>query len=418
MKLLLANSTAYPTIGGVENSLLFIAKELMRQGHTVRIMAFRFKQNDPTYIEHDGIPIYRYDRTCERWPHRQFSSISKAAQIAFKDLIRIYTPDAVWSRSAPVGLGIRQAGYKGPLLQIFPTNAKMNCRGLFFHTQGLPLKRRLLFLGLWPLAYTANKNVENSLATQCTAVAFSENMRQQLIKDFPPSVTECHVIFPGVDHTRFSPESGTHYIKTIEKQYGLDRREPYVLYVGRLSTAKNIPLLIRAICKLKDRVKLLLVGSGPEEARLKTFAGKNGVADRVVFVGTQDQMLPGFYAISHVTVLPTIIESFGQVYLESLACGTPAVGFGGDGHRVMTATQEIIRDGFTGSVVAPTTGEALAAGIASILDQNEGDYSTMSRQCREHVVKRFTWRQFVERALALSSKGEEYITKESNGVTT
>ncbi len=143
MKILLANLTAYPTIGGVENSLLFIADELTKQGHAAQILAFRSHKNDPIYTEHKGIPIHRYDRPVERWPHRQFSSISKATKTAFPLLSDTYSPDAVWSRSAPVGLGIRQAGYQGPLLQIFPTNARMNSRGLFLHTKGFPLKQRL-----------------------------------------------------------------------------------------------------------------------------------------------------------------------------------------------------------------------------------------------------------------------------------
>ncbi len=180
------------------------------------------------------------------------------------------------------------------------------------------------------------------------------------------------------------------------------RKETYVLYVGRLSTAKNLPLLINAISKLKNHAKLLLVGSGPEESRLKTCAKKYGVADRVLFLGAQDQLLPGFYAISRVTVLPSIIESFGQVYLESLSCGTPAVGFAGDGKRVLTASAEIIRDEETGCTTRKINEIGLSEKIDWILNLEKNDYAKMKLRARADVLSRFSWHSFVQSALDLS----------------
>jgi glycosyltransferase involved in cell wall biosynthesis len=161
-------------------------------------------------------------------------------------------------------------------------------------------------------------------------------------------------------------------------------------------------MLMDAVMALQYKAKLVIVGSGRDEDRLKEYARKIGLAGRVVFAGTHDEMLPGFYAMSRVCVLPTTIESFGQVYLESLASGTPVVGFGGDGRRVLTATGEIIRDGETGVVARDISADALASGIDSILDLDDDDYDRMSRLCREDVTDRFSWKNFVQCALELS----------------
>ena len=405
MRILLANTTAYPVIGGVENSLRFIGRELLRAGHEVRIFCLQMSPSEPLRMEHEGMEIIRHPYRPERWPHARLRGTVDAAREGSPAAIREFQPDAVWSRSAPVGQGIRAGGFQGPLLQIFPTNAKMNCRGLYLQTRGLPWMRRLMLLGLWPSAWFSSARLERSLARQCTSVAFSENMRRQLLAGFPPDARECQVIPPGVDHEVYSPENGARYFPELTREFGIHPGEPLVLYVGRLSIAKHIPMLIDALALLKVPARLVLVGSGSDEANLRDYAARRGMAERVVFAGSHSEKLPGFYAISRVSVLPTTTESFGQVYLESLACGTPAVGFAGDGKRVLTATSEILRDGETGGVATRVCASALAEKLDEILSMDQDAYEVMSVRARADVMARFSWHVFVERALALSGTG-------------
>lgn len=406
MRILLTNTTAYPTIGGVENSLRFIGRELIQAGHQVQIFCLQLSPDQPLRMEHEGVEIVRHPCPAERWPHARLRKAVETAQIAAPGVLARFQPDAVWSRSVAVGAGIRRSGYAGPLLQIFSTNATMNCRGLYLQTRGLPWKRRLMLLGLWPLEYIPASRLERELARNCEAIAFSQTMRAQLLAGLPGYAGPCHVIPPGVDHAIYSPENGARYFARIKKEYDISPGDPVVLYVGRLSTPKHLPLLLETLTRLGRNVKLLLVGNGPDEARLRAYGDKLGIGERLVFAGAHHEMLPGFYAISRVSVLSTTTESFGQVYLESLASGTPAVGFAGDGNRVLTATSEIIRDGQTGAVVKTVSAEALASGIQSILSLNDDDYVAMAQRARADAVERYSWRQFVTSALAVTAASD------------
>ncbi|MEM7475785.1 MAG: glycosyltransferase family 4 protein, partial [Planctomycetota bacterium] len=336
-----------------------------------------------------------------RWPHQQLINRVRAARVGSAGIIRKFEPDAIWSRSVAIGAGLRKGGFKGKLLQIFPTNARMDSKA-FLQTNGLSFTRRATLLALWPSAYAASSYYERLLAKQCELVTFSKNMRQQLLASLPQDVGTCTVIRPGVDSSLFSPEQGAKHFDVIRETYGLQRDELIVLYVGRLSRAKNIPMLLDAVKLLKSKVKLVLVGDGTERQSLECYAQAIGLADRLVFAGEQREWLPGFYALSRVFVLPTITESFGHVFLEALSCGTPAVGFGGNGKDVLTATREIICHGESGRVAEYPTAPELAQELDAILSLSKSDYSAMSQAARRNVVDRFTWQRFVSEAIELS----------------
>jgi glycosyltransferase involved in cell wall biosynthesis len=402
MKILLASGAAYPRIGGVENSLIFMGRELLRAGHEVKIFCFQTLPDEPLCMEHEGIEIIRVPFLPVRWPHAQHLRAVETAQRGIQHVLEEFRPHAIWSRYDAVSLGILRSGYKGRLIHVFCTNARMQCRGTYLQTHGFPLKRRIRRMLIWPSVYFVFSRLERELVRRCESVVFSENMRKQLLDRYSKEICSCHMIPPGVDSDLFSPENGSRYFHIIESRYGLSRSEPIVLYVGRLESEKQIPMLMDAVASLPNRTKLVLVGSGAEEKRLVQYAKKIGFSDQLLFAGSQREMLPGFYAISRVCVLPTTTESFGQVLLESLASGTPAIGFAGDGRKILTATNEIIRDGQTGAVANKVNATALAEKIDSILSLDENDYNSMSQRARHDVCERFSWERFVTCVLALS----------------
>ena len=400
MRILLVSGAAYPSIGGIESSLLHIGKELINDGHQVKIFCFQISKNEPLRHTHEGIEIIRCGRYIpSRWPPTNMKRFVELTCSDIKPLLLKYRPDAIWSRYAPAGLGVVKAGYDGTLIHIFSTTANLKSKGTFLNTAGMPLKRRLLFLGAWPFCYRASFTIDSELIKNCQPVVFSNMMRDQLQKSYGDIANKTKVLFPGVDSERFSKEAGLRQIEKITDEYGLDLRQPLILCVGRLSVEKDVNMLLDAIPHLQNQARVVLVGSGPEESRIREYIKVKGIEGKVVMVGQQYELLPGFYSIAKVCVLPTYIESFGQVYLESLACGTPVVGFGADGKKAINATREIVIDGETGCIVNDLSPAALAGGIDRILSLSDVAYQQMSDRATSDVKQRFTWKTFVDSVL-------------------
>jgi len=399
MRILFANGSAYPAIGGVENSLRYMAVEM---GHRVKLFCFR-EDGEPDCIEHEGVEIIGVRKAQSKIPHRRQTLMTAATSREILPLLKAFKPDQVWCRNTSVGLGIARCTDRIPIYQIFCTTASMESRGNYLNNPGMYLPKRLAFFLYMPVAYKVYLRAEREFLQKCHPIVFSQNMRQEIMRCHPKQNLEIAVIPPGVDNTVFSPKRGKKQLGEIERQYGLSNKTPFVLYVGRFSRAKNIPLLIQSITRLTKPTSLILVGDGYDEPRLRAYAKKLGLSQRIHFVGRQEELLPGFYTLARVTALTTTIESFGQVYLESMACGTPVVGFAGGGRRVLTATDEIIQDGKTGGVVREVSTNALAEKINWILSLSQKNYAAMSRCAREDVGARFSWRRFVVDALALSS---------------
>ncbi|GAA0589037.1 glycosyltransferase [Actinomadura livida] len=107
------------------------------------------------------------------------------------------------------------------------------------------------------------------------------------------------------------------------RRLGIAPDERIVGAVGRLVPTKRFDLLVEAVAPLRG-VRLLLVGTGPERARLERLARDLGATGRVLFAGgTSD--VAGALAAMDVLAAPSVQESFGLAVLEGLAAGLPVL---------------------------------------------------------------------------------------------
>jgi glycosyltransferase involved in cell wall biosynthesis len=136
---------------------------------------------------------------------------------------------------------------------------------------------------------------------------------------------------------------------------------PVLLYVGRFTEVKRLPLLIEAYARAQPgfsrRAPLVLVGGFPGE-----WEGEHPL-DAIRRVGARDVFLagwhghdelPAFLAASDVVVLPSVREQFGQVLVEGMACGLPAIAVDAFG------PSRIVAHGETGWLVEPDDEVSLA----------------------------------------------------------
>jgi phosphatidylinositol alpha 1,6-mannosyltransferase len=176
----------------------------------------------------------------------------------------------------------------------------------------------------------------------------------------------CYLMQRGVDTDLFSPAHRTRD----------DRDRTVVLgYVGRLSIEKNVALLARVERELAamgvTEVRFLIVGHGSEEAVLRMELA------RAEFAGVlRGAALAEAYANMDVLVFPSHTDTFGNVVLEALASGVPAVVTPDGGPKY------IVRDQQTGFV---TDDDRFAEAIAELV-RDQARLERMRLQAREHAL--------------------------------
>ena len=167
----------------------------------------------------------------------------------------------------------------------------------------------------------------------------------------------------------------------------LPRRDAHtVVTIGHLVGRKRHADVIRAIWTLRGRLPLryVVIGDGPERARLEQLAGELGVD--VEFAG----QLPHEQALERargcaVMALPSTDEAFGVAYIEAMAARVPAIGCMGE-----PGPEEIARCGEGIRLVPPGDVEMLAAEIEAMLSE-PAYLADLGERARQTVVEHFTW---------------------------
>ena len=111
--------------------------------------------------------------------------------------------------------------------------------------------------------------------------------------------------------------------KTYQEQYDLINKK-VVLFVGRLTEVKNIPLLIQAFAQLHtdDNARLVIVGDGDMRENLLSMVQKVGMENKIIFPGRfEGDKLYAWYNIADLFVLSSTYEPFGAVIVEALEAG-------------------------------------------------------------------------------------------------
>lgn len=137
-----------------------------------------------------------------------------------------------------------------------------------------------------------------------------------------------HVIPTGIYLGRFRRINyKPKYFAEFRTRLGIKEDDFVLLFLGRMSREKSVESLIiefKKITKIKDNVKLLLVGGGPDLNHFKDLANSLGISDKLICTGmvpVQDVGL--YYQISDLFVNFSITETQGLTYIEALASGVP-----------------------------------------------------------------------------------------------
>ncbi|GAA0624924.1 glycosyltransferase family 4 protein [Kribbella sandramycini] len=205
----------------------------------------------------------------------------------------------------------------------------------------------------------------------------------------PDAVRRMRRLTPGVDTTRFHPGSGGAELRVSLGLEGV----PLVVCVSRLIPRKGQDTLIRAWPRVLAAVpdaKLLLVGGGPDRARLETLAAK--LRDHVIFTGPVAWPdIPACFDAADVFALPTRTrrlglepEALGIVTLEASATAKPVL-VGDSG-----GTPDTLQHTRTGYLVDPHNPVAVAVRLIDLL-RNPAHAQALGKAGRAWAESDWTW---------------------------
>ena len=195
------------------------------------------------------------------------------------------------------------------------------------------------------------------------------------------------VIPNGVDLGRFRPSTRG------RRRQGEKIR---CLAVARLVERKGLSDLIEALAALeRGRFELEILGSGPDQQKLKDLADRLGVRREVIFAGAVGRSeVPGRFRDADIFTLASREEAFGNVFAEAMASGLPVVGTTAGG------IPELIDHGKNGYLVPPREPRALAAAIRLLAD-NPDLRAEIGRRNRAQAEANLSWARVTTRYLSI-----------------
>jgi starch synthase len=240
-----------------------------------------------------------------------------------------------------------------------------------------------------------------SLASAAAVVAVSDGMRSDVLSVYPEiSPERVRVIRNGIDTSEYAADPE----RDVLVKHGVDPARPYVIFVGRITRQKGVPVLLRAAASLDPSAQLVLCAGAADTPELgaevaSLVAGLQSWRTGVLWI---PEMLPKREIIQLLThalafVCPSVYEPLGIVNLEAMACATAVVA-----SRV-GGIPEVVDAGVTGLLVPPQDPASLADAL-NLLLRDPGRADAMGLAGRERAVAEFSWEAVAAQTAALYSE--------------
>jgi len=369
MRILIVTNDFPPHIGGVDQYVAQIAR--------------RLTDHEVTIFTSTANGCAEFDRTFAhpvvRWPARVLLP-TPAVRRGLRDLAARFRADVVlFGAAMPLGLLGRS------LLRHLDIPYVTCTHGLEIAATRVPGGRALL----------------RRIFRRAAAVTAVSRWTANILKPLVPPGTPVELLPAGVDVVRFRPDVRA---DVVLARHGIDTG-PVITCVSRLVARKGQDQVIRALSRISAEfpgARLLVVGRGPDEGRLRSLAREWGVAGRVVFAGAvSDDELPQYFRAGDVFAAPCRhrllgldVEALGAVYLQAAGVARPSVA-----GRV-GGVADAVEDGETGLLVDGTNLGQVEDALLALL-RNPDRARAMGDRGAARVHGDFAWEQITARLVGL-----------------
>jgi glycosyltransferase involved in cell wall biosynthesis len=211
-------------------------------------------------------------------------------------------------------------------------------------------------------------------------VAVSETCRKFLIEAEGIAAEKIRLVANAIDPERYRP--GVWERAAARQEFGLRPGDVVLAGVGRLNPQKNFGLLLDVAAELKQaNLRVVLAGTGPEEAFLQERATELGLSEQVRLLGYVADTRK-VYAAADLLVITSRFEGLPMTLLEAMSSGVPVVAAALDG------MMEVIESGKNGWLVKPGDRAGFVAAVREAL-QDESQRKQLAAAGRETILQRY-----------------------------
>jgi glycosyltransferase involved in cell wall biosynthesis len=282
-----------PEVGGLESHVFYLCRALAEMGHTVEVVTSRSLPGLPVEEEMEGIRIWRTwfpTRSPVGWIAHSLASVPRLLE-------RASDADVLHAQAfASVPPCLFAASTGGRRIPVVST----------LHTSHFLVRAQK---ALWkPVLGELVRRPEYSLAASAEIASVAEALA--------PGVS-VEALTNGVETERFKPVT-----PALPPRGG-----PRIVVPRRLFEKNGVEYLVRAIPAIREvhpDVEAILVGDGPERARLEALADEFGLGDAVRFLGARpNPEMPAILSSATLAVFPSLMEATSVAALECLSCQLP-----------------------------------------------------------------------------------------------
>lgn len=373
VKVLILGSKEYPfgtnsgddiiPSGGMETYVDDLAPELSKLCK-LTIITRKFRETDR--CEKKGnITVFRVPWLKGKWlrnPSFNFFSFMSSPRF-------MRDADIIYSNGIVSGLAALKLG------KLFRKKTVYRPAGIGFMQYNFPLKQMLFYL-------------ERIVMKKSDAVVFhSEGEKSNARKHFRLRLNHGHVILTGFPVEKFKNAK-----KPKKKPFNL-KNETVIATICRFVPIKGIEYLLEACANIDGAFKLLLVGSGPEEKRLRHLVAELGLENKVIFTGFRHDV-PDILSVTDIFVVSSLSEGLPTSLLEAMAAGKACV---------VTDIGLPVDHMKTGLVVRPADSFALKNDIQALM-KDKNLRKRIGENARGFVMRNCTQKMAAGRHLTLFKK--------------